>query len=209
MKTNRSLKLFKLSALARCLAIGVLLVAAARVVSANLIKNGDFETGDLTGWTVTGASSAGDIGVAKGLGPDTTFGAFFSAPGPQSSDISQSFTTTPGASYTLTFFYQVNNTSVPANNFFNVLWNGVSIGGGLFPQSNVNPGSIMPTFHLTATGTSTTLEFDGFNAPASDFLDNVSVTAAAAPDSGSTIGLLALALAGLFGTSRLRSLRLA
>ena len=196
------------------LSIGLLLAATAPTTSAqNLIINGDFETGDFTGWTVTNAPSGSNIFVDHGPGPDTTLGAFFGARGSDFDRISQAFATTPGAFYTLSFFYQVTNIGMPVppfNNGFDVLWNGVSIGGGLFPQSNVNPGNITPTFHLTATGTSTTLEFDGRNAPSFDFLDNVSVTPGV-PDTGSTISLLACALIGLAGLQRkfFRYLRLA
>jgi hypothetical protein len=184
----------KTPAIARYLAVGFLLVAPLRFASANLIANGDFEPGDFTGWTPTGPN----IFVDHGPGPDTTFGAFFGANANGFNTISQTFATTPGASYTLTFFYQVTNlgTPIPANNEFDVLWNGVSIGGSLFPQSDVNPGSIMPTFTEKATGTSTTLTFKGFNAPSFDFLDNVSVTQSV-PDAGSSVLLLGLALVGL------------
>jgi hypothetical protein len=165
--------------------IAVLLIATARPTSANLIVNGDFETGDFTGWTVTPAPSDSNIFVSLGPGPDTTFGAFFGAFGSDFDSISQTFATTPGAFYTLSFFYQVTNLGmpIPADNGFDVLWNGVSIGGGLFPQFNVNPGFISPTFTLQATSALTTLEFDGRNAPSFDFLDNVSVTAAPCPQS--------------------------
>ena len=168
------------------LSIGLLLVATARSTSAqNLIINGDFETGDFTGWTVTPAPTGSLIFVFPGPGPDTTFGAFFGATGSAFDSISQTFATTPGAFYTLSFFYQVTNLGnpFPANNGFDVLWNGVSIGGGLFPQFDINPGNIMPTFHLQATSALTTLQFNGRNAPSFDFLDNVSVTAAPCPQS--------------------------
>ena len=181
--------------LARSFVIGVLLIATTRFASANLITNGDFETGNFAGWTVTPAPSGSLIFVDHGLGPDTTFGAFFGAVGTDFDSISQTFATTPGASYSLTFFYQVNNTEGPANNYFNVLWNGVSIGGGLFPQSDVNPGYGTFTFTERATGTSTTLEFDGRNLPSYDFLDNVSVQQV--PDAGNSALLLGLAMAGL------------
>jgi hypothetical protein len=188
----------KPSTLARSFAIGVLLIATTRFASANLITNGDFETGDFTGWTVTHASSGSLIFVDHGVGPDTTFGAFFGAFGTDFDSISQTFATTPGASYTLSFFYQINNTESPANNYFNVLWNGVSIGGGLFPQSNVNPGYGTFTFTEQATGTSTTLEFDGRNLPSFDFLDDVSVQRVqTVPDAGNSALLLGLAMAGL------------
>ena len=200
MKTNFHTKMCSMLT-----ALAILLIAPVRFACAvNLVTNGDFETGDFTGWTVTGTN----INVLHGPGPDTTFGAFFGANVSGFSTISQTFATTPGAFYNLTFFYQVTNlgTPFPANNAFDVLWNGASIGGGLFPQTNVSPGSITPNFIEQATGTSTTLTFEGFNQQSVDFLDNVSVTV---PDTGSTFGLLALALAVLFGASRFRALRLA
>src|SRR5262245_40358325 len=163
------------------LAIGILFFATAGQTSAqNLIINGDFETGDFTGWTVTHAPSGSNIFVDHGPGPDTTFGAFFGATGSDFDRISQAFATTPGAFYTLTFFYQITNINMPMppfNNGFDVLWNGVSIGGGLFPQFDVQPGFGTFTFHLQAAGALTTLEFDGRSAHSFDFLDDVSVTA--------------------------------
>ena len=160
-----------------------MLAAAAGLASTNLVTNGDFETGDFTGWTVTHAPSGSNIFVDHGPFPDTTLGAFFGAAGPAFDSISQTFATTPGAFYTLTFFYQVTNLGmpIPANNGFDVLWNGVSIGGGLFPQFDVQPGFGPFTFHLQATSALTTLEFDGRSAHSFDFLDDVSVTAAPCP----------------------------
>jgi hypothetical protein len=108
------------------LSIGVLLIATPRSASANLIVNGDFETGDFTRWTVTHAPSGSNIFVDHGPGmpgPDNTFGAFFGATGSAFDSISQTFATTPGAFYTLSFFYQVTNLGTPisANNGFDVL----------------------------------------------------------------------------------------
>jgi hypothetical protein len=45
------------------LPIGVLLIATARPTSANLIVNGDFETGTFAGWTTTPAATGSDFGV--------------------------------------------------------------------------------------------------------------------------------------------------
>jgi hypothetical protein len=54
----------------KCLAtfflpIGVLLLATARPASANLIVNGDFETGTFAGWTTTPALSGSNFGVTS------------------------------------------------------------------------------------------------------------------------------------------------
>ena len=78
-----------------------------------------------------------------------------------------------------------------------VLFNGVNIVDNL----NANPGWVTFTFNnLLATGSSTTLEFEGFNTPAYDFLDDVSVVGV--PDAGSTLSLLSFASLGLVALRR-------
>jgi hypothetical protein len=163
----------------------------AHPASANLITNGDFETGDFTGWTVTHADNGSNIFVANGPGPDTTFGAFFGATVALFDVISQHLTTIPGHFYTLTFFYQVLPTDLPPDNGFRVFFGGEPV----FDNSNANPGFGMFTFNVEAIRDSTILEFDGFNTRSFDFLDNVSVTAV--PDAGSTFSLLGFASLGL------------
>jgi hypothetical protein len=150
----------------------------AHPASANLITNGDFETGDFTGWTVTHADNGSNIFVANGPGPDTTFGAFFGATVALFDVISQQLTTIPGHFYTLTFFYQVLPTDLPPDNGFRVFFGGEPV----FDNSNANPGFGTFTFNVEAIRDSTILEFDGFNTRSFDFLDNVSVTAV--PDAG-------------------------
>jgi len=89
--------------------------------------------------------------------------------------------------------YQVATAGVSSGNEFRVLFNGNVI----FDNAAAIAGYGMFTFdHLLATGTSTTLEFEGRNGPAFDFLDNVSVTQNV-PDAGSSALLLGLALVGL------------
>src|SRR5262252_9352602 len=103
----------KIGAIAGWFAVGLLVFGPVRFLSANLVTNGDFETGDFTGWSVTHAATGSDIFVDIGPGPDPTFGAFFGATGSDFDSISQTFATTPGASYTLSFFYQVTNLGMP------------------------------------------------------------------------------------------------
>lgn len=180
-----------------------LLLVPARFASANLIANGDFETKDFTGWTTIPAASGSGFGVQPGFPPDLTYVAAFGATGVDFDGISQTFATVPGAFYTVTFFYQVATPPSVLDNEFKVLWGGSTI----FDNANAISGYGTFTFTEQATGTSTTLEFDGRNRPGFDFLDDVSVTSV--PDTGSTFGLLCLALTALFGASRLRSIRLA
>jgi VPDSG-CTERM motif len=202
--TTRKHAFYGILALVSLLGLGI--TQSAR---ANLITNGDFETGNFTGWTVIQAPpSETNISVGNtfnGEGPDHTQVARFGATGTNFDRISQTFATTAGAFYTLTFFYQVGNPGQPlppANNGFDVLWNGVSIDPVLFPQFDVNPGYITPagaSFTLQATSDMTTLEFDGRNAPWFDYLDDVSVTV---PDAGSTLPLLSFALLGMAALRR-------
>jgi hypothetical protein len=155
-------------------AIGLLMLATAGQTSANLIVNGDFETGTFAGWTTTPAPVGSDFGVGPVPPAHDTLGAFFSANGPDFDSISQTFATTPGAFYNLSFFYQVVEPNSPPNNGLRVLFNGVVV------YENLNAISGFGTFtftHLPATGSATTVEFQGRNVAGSDYLDDVSVTA--------------------------------
>jgi hypothetical protein len=155
------------------LAIGLLLIATARPSFANLIVNGDFETGTFAGWTTTPAPTGSNFGVGPVPPAHDTLGAFFHATGPDFDSISQTFVTTPGAFYDLSFFYQVVEPGSPPNNGFRVLFNNVVV------FENLNAISGFGTFsfnHLQATGSMTTVEFQGRNVLGSDYLDDVSVT---------------------------------
>jgi hypothetical protein len=198
----------------------VLLFTANRASAANLVTNGDFETGNFTGWTVTNAASGSNIAVRTIPPGHGTLGAAFGATGTASDSISQILATTPGASYDLSFFYEVGfpggNPLPPANNKFEVFFNGVSVGSPLFPQSDVNPGFINPVTitGLIATGSMTTLEFQGRNAlslstqtsTGYDYLDDVTVTASV-PESGTSALLMVVGLMGLIGFNRIRAAR--
>jgi hypothetical protein len=172
----------------RCLAtfflpIGVLLIATAQPTFANLIVNGDFQNGNLSGWDTTPAATGSNFGVA-GIPPaHDTLGVYFAANGPDFDSISQTFVTTPGASYHLTFFYEVLDPVTPPDNGFRVLFNGVVIFENLNAISGFGPFSFP---NLVATGSLTTLEFQGRNAHDKDFLDDVDLTPTPAANVGGT-----------------------
>lgn len=119
--------------------------------SQNLVTNGDFETGNFNGWTVTQAATGTNIKVdTPTTGTDHTFGAFFGATGTDFDIISQTFATTPGAFYTLTFSYgplsiAPGQPPPPFNNGFDVRWNGVSLSTEVsFPNSTYNRALLPP-----------------------------------------------------------------
>jgi hypothetical protein len=168
------------------LTLGVILIAMAGPTFAQLIVNGDFETGTLAGWTTTPAATGSNFGVTTlPPSPDGTLGAFFSATGSDFDSISQTFATTPGASYDFSFFYQpINNDPGNGDNGFRALFNGVA----LYENFDTNSGSIFQTFTVQATGSLTTVEFQGRNAKGADYLDDVSVTPHPTPSGAGTIG---------------------
>jgi hypothetical protein len=170
----------KTSAFSCFVAIGLLFLATAGQTSANLIVNGDFETGTFAGWTTTPAPVGSDFGVGPVPPAHDTLGAIFSANGPDFDSISQTFVTTPGAFYNLSFFYRVDGPGSPPHNGLRVLFNGVLV------YENLDAISGFGTFtftHLQATGSTTTVEFQGRNVAGSDYLDDVSVISESPPAS--------------------------
>lgn len=161
------------------LAIGLLLLATTGSTSANLIVNGDFETGTFAGWTTTPAPVGSDFGVGQVPPAHDTLGAFFGATGSDFDSISQTFVTTPGAFYDLSFFYEVVEPGSPPDNGMRVLFNGQLV----FENLNAISGFVTFSFnHLQATGSTTTVEFQGRNVLNFDYLDDVSVTGSAGCD---------------------------
>src|SRR4051794_39068394 len=90
----------------RC-AIPLLLLIATHLASANIIANPGFETG-FSGWTTTATGSSFNVGnTGPGTGGSGSSIAFFAATGSLNDAISQTFVTTPGSAYILSFFLNV------------------------------------------------------------------------------------------------------
>src|SRR5437868_10545361 len=112
--------------------IGLCTVLATPQVRANIITNPAFETGDLSGWTLSGTNSApDDNGIFYGVDAvdahSGNFGAFFGAIGGVQS-LSQDLATIPGASYVVSFWLaQAPSAPAPYTNSFAVSFGGTTL----------------------------------------------------------------------------------
>jgi hypothetical protein len=148
---------------------------------ANRIINGGFETGNFMGWTQSG--NTGATGVDTGTVHSGMYAAFL---GPVGSEgfLSQTFTTTPGATYTLDYWLQHDGGS-PSS--FRALIDGVDIPGSVLS----NPGAFgytEYTFTFTATGPTTELKFGFREDPTYFHLDDVSVSGSPSPGAAGGAG---------------------
>ncbi len=156
--------------------------------STNLLTNGSFETGDLSGWDFTG--NTGFTGVINGAAQD---GAYFVSAGPVGSDgiISQTFSDTPGQTLIISGWVAGDGSSPSDVNF---TFDGIT-------SVTLNPVPNQPwtfyTFTATATGTDT-FAVSFRNDPSYVQLDNFSVLEAPTPEP-STYILMGIGVLGMAG----------
>lgn len=153
------------------LGCGALLAASAH---ANLVTNGDFETGTFTGWTVTNAASNSDISVQNTFPHGGTFYARFGASDTTFDTISQTFATVVGASYTVSYWLRTDKLLAGSiDDAFQFNWD-----GGAIEDTLTNLGDTPYTLHTAtrvASSATTTISFAARNPPGYDRLDDVSV----------------------------------
>ena len=107
------------------LILGVCTLGSAH---ANIVNNGGFETGDLTGWTASGETGGDHVNVGgRGNSPHSgSYSVNIGSTGPLGY-ITQDLNTIAGATYTLSFWLQ--NQAGPSNEFV-VNWGGITLIGG-------------------------------------------------------------------------------
>jgi len=164
------------SRLAAAAVLGACAFAFSGSARANLVTNGDFETGTFSGWTQFG--DAGNDGVCNNVCPHTgTFGASFGAIG-SDSGITQDILTIPGAHYTVSFFWRNRDFGEGfAPNDFSISFGGTTLTSG----TDIAPFPFtLFSADVIAAGTTSTLSFAFRNDPSFFGLDDVSVEAAVA-----------------------------
>ena len=155
-----------------CLTAALALAPAAQAAT---VVNGDFETGDFTGWTVFGDVGGGFVGVDNAAPQAGTYGAYFGSNG-SVSGLSQLVATTAGAAYDVGFWLKaeadVNGVATP--NTFSFTWGGAPV----VSLTNVLAGNYMRyTSHVVASTAATSIAFSFRNDPAFFDLDSVAVVA--------------------------------
>jgi MYXO-CTERM domain-containing protein len=194
--------------------LAALMLSVSPAAAQNLVTNGDFETGDLTGWATGGnwIDSTDGVGKATGIIPAANGGSYFltlsntadvTAANDGAAQVVQTLNTVAGQSYTLSAIWATaggyNDPTSNANNiqFLNVLWDGATV----LSESAASPtGWTSFTAQVTGTG-SDALTIEGVSSNGYNGIDNVSVTAAPGPVAGAGLPAL-LGLLGYAGWRR-------
>src|SRR5262245_60901110 len=110
--------------ISQLLGIVALLAGSAVPASANLIVNGDFETGDFTGWTQSANATFTFVDGPPHSGPH----AAWLGPVNTNGFLSQTLVTVPGHLYDIEFWLQLDSNGIgPVTpNFFSFSWGGSS-----------------------------------------------------------------------------------
>jgi hypothetical protein len=177
--------------------------SVAYPAKANLITNGGFETGDFSGWTVSGTDN--DVVGSVPLIPPHS-GNFQALFGIGNNSITQNVATTPGSSYVIRFWLAAK-IFAQVDGAFSVSWGALTVTSGLTPPGIHPYTEFMFTVPALSPTTALQFQFSDPNITSNTYyLDDISVNPAGVgvgvPDGGSTVSLLGCALLGLVALRR-------
>jgi hypothetical protein len=189
-----------------CLLCAGLAFSAPSQAATQLITNGGFETGDYSGWQLTGDESAGDgtpVGFHNGVAAsgqsidgEAPINAhsgndyFYFGNAYSDATLTQSINTTAGQKYDFSFYVDVLPGATP--NDLNVKFGNDTVYSG---QNLTTNGWQLFNYQVAATGPTTTVSFGAYNNPTNNFLDDVSVIKAV-PEASTMVTFAMLLAAG-------------
>lgn len=201
------------AALASSAALAVVAPAPAPAAPANLVQNGSFEDGSVPGaggwglygsvpgWTES-ADNGGGLELRNAIAGNAQDGSIYAELDANSNmGISQTFATTAGQTYTLSFWWSYRDHNPYGAGSEGLSYSAGDLAGAVGPGTNVTGDNdwqhVTRTF--TATGASTTLSFAAAGASDSygTSLDNVTVTSAVPEPATGVLAAAGLALLGL------------
>ena len=147
-------------------------------VGQSTVNNGGFESGNFAGWSLNASSKYDFVTTSSSLVHSGSYGAALGQTG-SPGYLYQTLSTSPGQNYLLSLWLDnPNNPAGATPNQFLVQWNGTT----LFNRTNL-PFMAWTNlqFIVTATGTSTVLQFGFQDNPYYLGLDDISVSPVSAP----------------------------
>ncbi len=156
---------------------------------ANIVANGSFESGDLTGWTLSGETDSTFVAAwaefPKWQGQPiphqpagVDMGQYLLQAGPTILGyITQNLPTTPGATYQLSFWL-ADDTGYGDPTEFTVNWGDTTLVDSV---TAIGYDMTKFTYYVTASGNTTPLTFGLANPPLFFYLDNIEVEQTATP----------------------------